>query len=301
MPKVIRLMADAPDGRVFICPDLPQADARIVAWDAQCERLIELFLNPAIHFHLENVIRISHRVGNPILREVAYGKDDQGVPWKDREISIYTLYKAMGHAANYRMQARKLAMELGVEIKLAALALMAYKQIYPEIERWQYSKLEQVKKKGYLETPWPFLRRRTFYQAWAELMLRGKVAESSWNEICAHTPQSSVADIVNVGMEKLWLGVPWARLHKHDHDSYLASVPVERLGESCAFAMEALKVELRIHDRPLVMVPEMQYSTNYGTLIEWKGESEPSADRLSMAMAKATDEAKVRKALYGYF
>ncbi|MGH9427689.1 MAG: DNA polymerase, partial [Terriglobia bacterium] len=30
-PKVMRIMSDPPPGRVFICPDLPQADARIVA------------------------------------------------------------------------------------------------------------------------------------------------------------------------------------------------------------------------------------------------------------------------------
>ena len=132
-------------------------------------------------------------------------------------------------------------------------------------------------------------------------MLYGKMSETSWNETCAHIPQSSVADIINVGMEKLWLNEPEVRFHKHDHDSYLASVPSSSLGRVCSRAMDFLKVELRIHGRPLTMVPEMSWGFNYGLLQEWKGEEVASYDQWWKRNQKKLDREKIRKDLYGYF
>ncbi len=303
-PKVIRLMIQAPRGRVFISPDLPQADARIVAWDSECMKLIELFSDPSVHFHLENCIRLGTVSGSPfagITREIAYGKNAEGVAWKDYAIEKYTTGKAMGHAANYRMQAKRLAMELGIELRDAKSLLNIYLfNLYPEIPRWHQKIVERVRRTGSLETPWPFQRKRVCYGAWGELMLRGKIAEGTWNELCAHIPQSVVTDIVNTGMERLWEAEPDVWFHLHGHDSYLASVPAERLGDICVHALEMLKVELRIHNRPLVMIPDMQVGTNYGQMVEWKGE-ETLQDLQSRLDAKVIDEAKVRKELYGYY
>jgi DNA polymerase I-like protein with 3'-5' exonuclease and polymerase domains len=299
LPKVMRLMCKAPAGRVFIAPDLPQADARIVAWDARCERLIELFSNPAIHFHLENCIRMGQVPGSPfagVTREVAYARG-----WKDND-PRYVTGKAMGHAANYRMAAKRLAMELGISIRDARVVLDIYlHQMYPEIERWHFALKERIRKTGYLETPFPFHRRRVFYGAWGELVLRGKLQNSTWNEACAHIPQSAVADIVNTGMERLWYAEPSVRFHLHGHDSYLASVPRADLGRIATAAMEHLKVELRIHDRPLEMIPDMQYGENYGALVGWQGEAEPDDAKLAGYLAKKLDAEDIRKQLYGYY
>ncbi len=290
-PKVIRIMYDAPPGRVFICPDLPQADARIVAWDARCERLIQLFNDPNIHFHLENCIRLFG-----LTREEAYD------PKFKSEDPRYVTGKAMGHAANYRMAAKRLAMELGIPPKEAQGLLDKYlHQLYPEIERWHVTIKDRIRRNGGLDTPYPFKRHRVFYTAWAELMLRGKISNESWNAACAHIPQSTVADLINVGMEKLWEGFPDVRFHKHDHDSYLASVSSDRLGDACRYALDGLKVVLVIHDRPLEMIPEMSCGYNYGLMQEWKGERELSWDEWSSNSAKKLDPEKLRKDLYGYY
>jgi DNA polymerase-1 len=291
LPKVMRIMCDAPTGWIFICPDLPQADARIVAWDAKCESLIKLFLDPTVHYHLENCIRL---FGIP--REEAYA------PKFKAEDPRYTTGKAMGHAANYRMAPKRLAMELGIPIKEAETLLGIYlHRLYPEIERWQLGRKELIKRFGGLRTPKPFERFRTFHKAWAELLLTGKISHGSINEACAYVPQSVVADIVNVGMEKLWEGFPDARLHLHGHDSYLASVPSSKLGDACRFALDALKVTLVIHDRPLTMVPDMQVGYNYGLMVPWKGEDQIIYEDWEAKVAGKLDPEKLRKDLYGYY
>lgn len=303
IPKTLRLMFDAPPGYVFICPDLPQADARIVAWDAQCERLIKLFEDPSVHFHLENCIRLASAPGSPfagITREIAYGKDDHGVAWKDRD-PRYVTGKALGHAANYRMAAKRLAMELGIAKGEAQQLLDIYlHQLYPEIERWQFGIKDRIRRYGGLTTPLPFQRHRVFYQAWGELMLQGKISVGSWNEACAYIPQSAVADIVNVGMEKLWLEEPDVRFHKHDHDSYLASIPSDNLS-LCQRALGALRVTLMLHDRPLTMVPEMSIGLNYGQMVEWKGEETLRELMPRLEQKMVIDREKIRQDLYGYW
>lgn len=291
LPKVMRIMADAPNGSIFISPDLPQADARIVAWDAKCESLIKLFLNPKVHYHLENAIRLFG-----ISREEAYA------PYFKAEDPRYTTTKGMGHGANYRMSPKRLAMELGIPVKEAEVLQGIYlHRLYPEIERWQLNRKELIKQLGGLRTPKPFERFRTFHTAWAELLLTGKISNGSWNEACAHVPQSVVADIVNVGMEKLWEGFPDARLHLHGHDSYLASVPIASLGDACRFALDALKVTLTIHDRLLTMVPEMSVGCNYGLMIPWKGEDQITYEDWEAKVAGKLDPEKLRKELYGYY
>lgn len=299
LPKVMRLLADAPANRVFICPDLPQADARIVAWDARCERLIKLFEDPSVHFHLENCLRLAGAPGSPfagITREIAYA------PSFRAEDPRYVTGKALGHAANYRMAAKRLAMELGIAKGEAQKLLDIYlRQLYPEIERWHGEIKDRIKRRGGLDTPKPFQRHRVFYQAWGELMLQGKISVTSWNEACAFIPQSVVADIVNVGMEKLWMEEPDVRFHKHDHDSYLASVPKDHLSNCVWRALSTLSVTLSIHDRPLVMVPEMQVGLNYGQMVEWKGEETLEDLRPRLEKKMVIDREKVRKDLYGYY
>lgn len=291
LPKSMRLMCDAPALRIFICPDLPQADARIVAWDARCDRLIRLFEDSSIHFHLENCMRLFG-----LSKEQVYDSHFKS------EDPRYTQGKAMGHAANYRMAAKRLAMEIGIGTKEAQSLLNKYlHQLYPEIERWHIEIKDRIRQSGGLTTPKPFQRHRVFYTAWSELMLRGKISNESWNAACAYIPQSAVADIVNVGMEKLWLGRPDVRLHKHDHDSYLASVPVDNIGSACRFALESLRVTLTIHDRPLEMVPEMSVGTNYGQMVEWKGEETLTDLMPRLEKKMELDREKVRKDLYGYY
>ena len=288
-PKTMRIMCDAPPGHIFICPDLPQADARVVAWDAQCLRQIELFNDPTRQFHLENSIGIKG-----LTKEQVYEPSF-------KETELYTVGKRRGHAANYRQQAQRLAMDLGCEKKYAQWLLDDYFCKAPEILRWHDIIKERIRKYGGLRTPEPFNRFRTFYTAWAELLLRGKISNSSWNEACAHIPQSVVADIINVGTEKLWKEKGYVRFHLHHHDSYLASVPYTNLGEACMAALEALKVTLMIHNRPLTMVPDMQVGYNYGLMVPWNGESILTYDDWYAKIEKKLDREKLRKGLYGYY
>ena len=283
-------MIQAPEGRIFISPDLPQADARIVAWDAQCLSMIQVLEDPTRHIHLENCNRLFNkklRKGIPEANEYQLGDE-------------YKQGKAMLHAANYRMSPRRLAVELGIDVGQAKSLMDSYFRLYPEIPQWQESILGRIKQKGFLTTPPPFNRTRLFYTAMAERINTGKVSTEAWNSACSWIPQSAVADIINWGLRRLkdeYHDVVWC--HKHDHDSYLCSIPEDRQLEIIPRAIEMLQIPLRIHSRTLTMVPEMAIGYNYGLLIPWqqhKLERDTWWDRVKGRM----DEGRLRKELYGY-
>ena len=274
-------MIEAPPGRIFISPDLPQADARIVAWDSQCHSMIQALSDSTRHIHLENCERLFGR---------KVTKDEPE----------YVQGKAMLHAANYRMAPKRLAVELGLDIRSAKRLLEKYFSLYPEIPQWHNTILSRVREKGYLETPPPFSRKRLFYTAMAELLNTGKISTETWNSACSWIPQSAVADIINWGLRRLkneYGETVW--LHKHDHDSYLVSIPVLLQREIIPRALGQLQIPLTLHGRVLTMVPEMSVGFNYGLMVPWTNVPLNRGEWWNQVHSKM-DETKLRKELYGY-
>ena|SRR3990167_2726426 len=290
LPKVIRLMIDAPPGRIFISPDLPQADARIVAWDAQCLSMIQALSDPKRHIHLENCNRL---FGHNLIPGTPEAKEYQGG-------DEYKQGKAMLHAANYRMAPKRLAVEIGLDVRHAKMLLQKYFLLYPEIPSWHARILSKLRDKGFLETPPPFSRKRLFYTAMAELLNTGEISTDSWNSACSWIPQSTVADIINWGLRRLkdeYGDAVW--LHKHDHDSYLVSILESDQRKVIPRAMDQLKIELSLHGRLLTMVPEMSVGFNYGLMVPWMGTQLSKGEWWNQVHGKM-DEKKLRKELYGY-
>ena len=291
LPKVIRLMIDAPPGRIYISPDLPQADARVVAWDAQCLSMIQALSDTTRHIHLENCSRL---FGHPrFVPDSTTAKEYQSG-------DEYKQGKAMLHAANYRMGPQRLAVELGVDLRRAKELLQKYFTLYPEITQWHNTIRDRICNQGYLETPAPFNRKRLFYTAWAEKLNTGKISTATWNSACSWIPQSAVADIINWGLRRLknqYRDRVW--LHKHDHDSYLVSIPWQDQEEIIPVAMEQLRITLTIHSRPLLMEPEMCVGYNYGLMVGWTGKLLSQQTWWGQVQGKLEEE-KMRKELYGY-
>ena len=290
LPKVIRCMIEAPPGRMFVSPDLPQAEARIVAWDAQCLSMIKALSDPMRHIHIENCNRLfNHSLVAGTAETKEYQKGDE-----------YRQGKAMLHAANYRMSAKRLAVELGMELGPAKRLLERYFHLYPEIPLWHETIKNRIREKGFLETPSPFKRKRLFYTAMAELLNTGSISTEVWNSACSWIPQSAVADIINWGLRRLkdeFGDTVW--VHKHDHDSYLVSVREEDQHQIIPRALDILQITLSLHDRSLRMVPEMSVGCNYGLMVDWIGEP-LSRDQWWEQVKCRMDEEKLRKDLYGY-
>ena len=251
IPKSIRHAVVPPPGSIFISPDLSQAEARVVAYLAGCQGLIDLFNDSTKNIHMENGLAIFGHY--PI-----------------QDSPDYVLAKQCIHAANYRMTAKRFSVEAGIELAKASQILEAYHMRYPEIRRWHMAIRDDILKNGFLHTT--FGRERLFYQARAEVLLTGKLSNEAWKDAISYIPQATVPDVTNKGMLEVWENLDYLRLHAQTHDGFLASIPIAKLGEAADFIKKSLTIPINIGERTLTIPVEISAGYSWGLLKKWTGE-----------------------------
>lgn len=251
VPKLLRYEYEAPPGRVFIQPDLSQAEARVVANLASCKPLMDLFADPKRSVHMENGVAI-------------FGY----APVKDSK--EYVLAKQCLHAANYMMQADRFAVETGISVVRAKEILSNYHAAYPELAQWHQRTRETILQVGKLITP--FGRERIFYGARAEVMLTGSLSAKTWRNAVAYVPQATVPDVLNHGMLKTWSELDYMWLHHQGHDSCLVSVPLDKLGECAERLSKNLTFAIPVGSHSLTIPVEVAWGFLWNPMLSWKGE-----------------------------
>jgi len=175
-----RRMIIAPPGRKLIKVDLSQAEARVVAWSARDEELVQLFLNPKFDVHTWNA-------------QIGTGKTDIDKGTRHK-------WKQILHSSNYGggpTTAVKHAKMSFHEAKIALEAFMlkrghALRKWWSEIEMTlqgdssTYFTRNGLGGKRMLRTP--FGRRRIFL---------GRLEPSTFRSAYAFIPSATVADIIN--------------------------------------------------------------------------------------------------------
>ncbi len=176
--------------------DLAQADARIVAWEADCPSLKEIFNDPKRDLHIENC---------EIIFGSCTGKDD---PRRQ-------LAKVGVHAAHYAATARTIAIALGITVKDAERFLARYFGERPEVLAWHECIRIQLQTQRYVENVFGY---RRFYFDRIEDLLK---------EALAWIPQSTVAIATNIGIKQVEERLPWATFLLQVHDSAVHEFPLE--------------------------------------------------------------------------
>jgi DNA polymerase I-like protein with 3'-5' exonuclease and polymerase domains len=252
IPKPIRYMVCSPPNRIFIQAALSQAEARVVAAEARCTGLMDLFADSSRSVHMENAQAIFN---HPVKKDTPE----------------YVLAKKCIHAAHYRMTARKFALEAGLKVKRADEILESYHRNYPEIRRWHEEVKQKILSTGTLTTC--FGRSRTFYTGLAEVILTGKLSNDAWKDACSYLPQATVPDITNHGLLSVSEQLDWAWLHHQGHDSIIVSVPIDRAGVSAQVIKKAMSQEICIHGKTFTIPVDVQWGYNMFLMRDYKGES----------------------------
>jgi DNA polymerase I-like protein with 3'-5' exonuclease and polymerase domains len=149
--------------------DLPQADARVVAWEAEEQTLIDLFADPTRHLHKEN-------------GEIIYGK----APPKGS--LNYYLSKQAVHLSHYGGTPPVLARTLGITVAEADRFQKRYFGVRTQIPKWHRRVELQLATKRYVENAYGY---RRFYFDRIDNLLK---------EALAWIPQSTVAIATNLGI-----------------------------------------------------------------------------------------------------
>ncbi len=133
-----------------------------------------------------------------------------------RGFSYRDIAKRAGHATNYRGTAHTLAKILHVPEPLMEQFQTAYFQAFPGIPQW-HAQVAKDLQTTHTITTLAGRRRRFFNRAYDAATLR---------EAIAYNPQSTVADVLNLGLYRLWSAkIPGLELLAQVHDAVLFQYP----------------------------------------------------------------------------
>jgi DNA polymerase-1 len=229
LPNVRRCFLADP-GKILLEPDLAGADAQVVAWEANDEKLKAAF-RAGLKIHAVNAKDIFGAQAGPDGRREPY----------------YTRTKVGVHLTNYGGRARTCATALGLTVHEAERFQKRWFSIHPEILEWHRRIENELRTRRYVENKFGY--RRYYF---------GR-PESSLTEALAWVPQSTVAGTINRGLVNIDENLKWAQILIQVHDSLLIQIPKYLFPDQLPLIKKLLLVTIP-YDDPLTIRTELKVS-----------------------------------------
>ncbi len=220
MPNIRKLFKPDP-GWVICDTDLAQADAQVVAADANDDALRDIWKDPKRDLHNENA--------QAIFGGRTYFKGEEH---PQRQIA-----KAGVHAVNYGVQARTLSKTLGITVHEAEQFISKWYLAHPAIKEWHRRIQMEIQTRRWIANA--FGNRKTFLGRTDNVTVL--------QEALAWIPQSTVGLIINRG---------WRNLDRAYTESELQVI--FQVHDSLVFQIPCVNVKTKlaqIRDHLLVPVP----------------------------------------------
>lgn len=254
LPNVRKLFTPDP-GYILLDCDLDQADARVVAWDANAPKLKEIFNDPSKDLHDENALSIYGRV------------DKRTRPLAKRGV----------HATNYVITARSLGRALSISTAEAERFISVWFSAHPEIPSWHDRIQQELALTRTVRNAFGF--RKVFFDR----------VESILPQAVAWIPQSTVAIVINKGLLNLYRNVRKVQPLLQVHDSLVFQIPQRLYPEILPDIHAALSIPVP-YDDPLIIPVSAQVSkVSWGDCypIDWEGNFKPQGDMTEFAVKRA--------------
>lgn len=224
------------EGYVIIEGDLEQADARVVAWDANAHGLKAIFRDPSLSLHIENA-------------KVIYGPSVTS-----KHDHRYKLAKAGVHATNYFCQPLKLSKVLGCTVHEAGRFQDKWFGAHPEIKAWHNRNAEELQRAS-AERRVPRIRNAFgYYRPYFDRV------DSILPQVLAWLPQSTVGITINKGLKAIATKLRQVQLLLQEHDSLVMQMQVASMPVLLTRVAEEMKITIP-YDDPLVIPVSFKAST----------------------------------------
>lgn len=217
LPNVKKVFISDPNYIIIDC-DLAQADAQVVAWEADDNELKDIFRDPTADLHNENSVTIFGRV-NKRNRQLAKG----GV-----------------HAVNYDVRARTLAKALGITVHEADRFIRIWFEAHPNIRVWQYRIRDQLALTRRVENKFGNFR---YYFDRVDTLL---------SQALAWIPQSTVALVISRGLVNIHNNLPLVQPLMQVHDSLVMQVHKAHYYKMLPLIKKNLEISIPYSD-PLII------------------------------------------------
>lgn len=186
-----------------------------------------------------------------------------GDPKHDREIAEQLFYrhysyrftsKKLGHGTNYDGQPPTMATETGLDLGIVREFQPLYFKAFPAHRQWHEEVRKAIRRDGNLISLAG--RRRWFFGR--------RNDDKVIREAIAYDPQSSLADIVNHGMLRVWSERD-CELLMQGHDAIIVQYPEEREDEVIPRIRKQLRYPLELrHNRTLTIPYGCETGWNWG-------------------------------------
>jgi DNA polymerase I-like protein with 3'-5' exonuclease and polymerase domains len=188
LPNLKRMFI--PDtGKLIGDSDLEQADAQVVAWEADDDELKAIFRDPNVDLHNENCKTIFG----------SYPTDSNDSRRKRTKAGV--------HLTNYAGNARTLSKTLGLIIHEAERFQKIWFEAHPGIKRWHHDIEMQLQTRRYVCNKFGY--RRFYFERLDNLL----------PQALAWIPQSTVALVINRGWDNIVNNLPEVEVLFQVHDS----------------------------------------------------------------------------------
>lgn len=258
-PDRVRRLFLADPGKVLVYRDYGQAEARVVAYLARCEAMIEIFEDRLKDFHKINASRI-------------YGISIENVPGEAR----FTAKRGV-HSANYGVGADKTMKVINqdakdtwgkkgtgitVDYRTSQRIVDGYFMLYPEIKSIWW---EDVKRELYLTRTLTnaFGRKRTFFGRW-----EGKDDSKFLNAAYSYQPQSTVGDLaeralIAIDRNPQLQGVADLLTNTHDANMVQCDDDPEVVEFVAAEMAKDMAIPMTIHGRTFTIPSDCKVGYNW--------------------------------------
>lgn len=262
--------------------DLEQAESRVVAYLSGDQNYIDACESGDLHTAVARMVWKN-------LPWTGVLKHDKEVAAQKvyRDFSARDLAKRLGHGTNYRGKPRTMAMHTNMDTRAIEEFQALYFAAFPGIAEWHQEVAYLLQTQGFLTTP---LGRTRYFL--------GRLSDDdTLKEAIAFLPQSTIGEILNEGMYRMWDRYDnkrdqtlWMQLLAQVHDATLIQYPDlgydferELFGE----LQTTLQIPIPVNGRQLIIPAKVEGTgwnwrkydsrkpaeATYG-LMEWKGKDD---------------------------
>jgi DNA polymerase I-like protein with 3'-5' exonuclease and polymerase domains len=257
-PEQLRGMFVADAGYCYVYFDGAQAEARIVAYEANIAKWKEQFerarLNPGSYdAHIALASEMFKVPYDSVPKFDYYDATNADSEHPVGSLSLRAIAKRCRHGLNYRMQAARLAATTGLLLSEAQVAFDLYHRTTPELAKWWDTIIREVRETRQLVTA---LGRRIEF-------LGSHIDEALFDSIIAFKPQSTLGDFVCGVQWKAQEDAQWpidARIPFNNHDSLTAMCREKDVLRVASILKKYAEAPIYIKGEPLIIPADFKQS-----------------------------------------
>lgn len=232
-----RRIYHADPGKVFIKADLSQAEYRVLIWSAPVPRIIKRILHEkGFNIHMWNASKNIYQIPESQVTAEQYSKAKNGV-----------------FGANYGVGALKVSKMYDMEFRDAKFIIERYHAAVPEIKDVYQAKIrEEIQRTRKLTNP--LGRERMFF---------GRMDDQLFRAAYSHYCQSTVADLISLGIQEL--DELEFELLLQVHDEVVLQCPEKDVEATARAVKMALERSLKFDgvQEPLIIPVEIKVGPNW--------------------------------------